>query len=146
MKKLFIYYSETGNGDVVADLFKTKKYDVEKINAKKLPKIRLFQILVGGFKASVGIKDKIRDLTNNIDNYEDIIIGSPIWNGRLSSPVRGLLSKYDFSDKRLYFVLYSASGEANAAEKFIKKEYPNAEVIVLKQPKKYKEELLKLKD
>ncbi len=146
MKKIFIYHSETGNGDVVANYFKENKYDVEAIKAKKLPKLFVFQILTGGFKASVGIKDKIGDLTNDIDKYDEIVIGSPIWNDRLSSPVRGLLSKYDFKDKKIKFVLYSGSGKASHAEIIINKEYPKAKVINLKQPKDNKKELSKLED
>ena len=144
MKKLFVYHTETGNGDLVADFYKEKKYDVEIIKAKKLPKAFVLQILTGGFKASVGIKDKVGDLENDLDKYDEIVIGSPIWNDRLCSPVRGLLSKYDFKDKKLKFVLYSASGKANVAEKFIKDNYPSAKVIVLKQPKDNKDELSKL--
>ena len=146
MKKLFIYHSETGNGDVVANYFKDKKYDVEKIKVKSLPNSFVLQILTGGFKAGVGIKDKIGDLSNDIDKYDEIVIGSPVWNDRLSSPVRGLLSKYDFKDKKLKFVLYSGSGKGNHAEKFINKEYPSVKVIVLKQPKDNKKELSKLED
>ena len=144
MKKLFIYHSETGNGDVIANYYKDKKYDVEKIKAKKLPKAFVLQILTGGFKAGVGIKDKIGDLTNDISKYDEIVIGSPVWNDRLCSPVRGLLKKYDLKNKKLKFVLYSGSGKGDHAEKFISKEYPSAKVVVLKQPKDNKKELSKL--
>ena len=146
MKKIFIYHSETGNGDIVANYFKDKKYDVEKIKVKSLPKSFVLQILTGGFKAGVGIKDKIGDLTNDINKYDEIVIGSPVWNDRLASPVRGLLSKYNLKDKKLKFVLYSGSGKASHAESFINKEYPKVKVIVLKQPKNNKDELSKLED
>ena len=146
MKKLFIYHTETGNGDVVGNYYKEKKYAVEKIKAKLLPKAFVLQILTGGYKARAGIKDPIGELTNDITKYDEIVIGSPVWNDRLCSPVRGLLSKYDLKDKKLKFVLYSGSGKANHAEKFISKEYPSAKVIILKQPKDNKDELSKLED
>ena len=39
MKKLFIYYSNTGNGDVVANYLAENGYDIRKITPKKnLPK------------------------------------------------------------------------------------------------------------
>ena len=144
MKKIFIYYSESGNGDIVANYYKNKKYDIEKLKAKSLPKLFLMQMLVGGFKASIGMKSKIKELDNDIEKYDEIVIGSPIWNDRLCSPVRGFLHKYNLDNKKLKFVLYSASGKATAAERFINKEYSKATIIILKQPKKYKEELSKL--
>ncbi len=146
MKKLFIYHTETGNGDVVGNYYKEKKYDVELIKAKKLPKAFVLQILTGGFKASVGIKDQIGELTNDITKYDEIVIGSPVWNDRLCSPVKGLLSNYDLKDKKLKFVLYSGSGKADHAAEFINKEYPKAKVVILKQPKDNKDELSKLED
>ena len=39
MKKKFIYYSLTGNGDIVSDYLKEKGYDIRKVIPKhKLPK------------------------------------------------------------------------------------------------------------
>ena len=144
MKKIFVYYSESGNGDTIANYLKNKKYDVEKIKAKNLPRPFLLKMLVGGFKASVGKKDKIEDLKNNIDKYDEIVIGSPIWNDRLCSPVRGFLHKYNLKDKKLHFVLYSGGGTASSAEKFINNEFKNAKVTVLRSPKNNEKELSKL--
>jgi flavorubredoxin len=134
-KKLFIYYSETGNGDLVAEHYKNKNYDIEKIISKKLPKTLFFQMMVGGFRATASIKPKINELTKDINNYDEIIIGSPIWNDRLCAPIRTLLSKYDFTNKKVNFVLYSGGGSANTATEFINTNYPDAKVVVLRQPK-----------
>jgi hypothetical protein len=134
-KKLFIYYSETGNGDIVADYYKNKEYDIEKIESKKLPKLMFFQMMVGGFRAAAGIKPKISELTKDINNYDEIIIGSPIWFDRLCAPIRTLLSKYDLTNKKITFVLYSGGGTAEAATEFINANYPDAKVVILKQPK-----------
>ena len=143
MKKIFIYYSESGNGDIVANYLKEKGYDIEKIVAKPLPKAFFLKMMVGGFKASIGYKDKINELEHDLNNYDEIIIGSPIWNGRLSSPIRGLLNKYDFN-KKLDFILYSGSGEGKVAYNFIKKNYKNSNITFLKQPKNNNDELNKI--
>ena len=143
MNKIFIYYSETGNGDTIADYLKDKGYDVEKIEAKPLPKSFFFKMMVGGFKALIGYKDKIKDLKHDLNSYDEVIVGSPIWNGRLSSPVRGLLSKYELNN--INFILYSGSGEGKVAIDYINKNYKDSKVIILKQPKNNKEELNKIK-
>ena len=142
MKKIFVYYSETGNGDYIAKFFKDKKYDIEKIESKKLPKTMFFQMMVGGFKALVGYKDKINSLKHNLDDYDEIIIGSPIWFDRLCSPIRTFLNKYKIKVNK--FILYSGSGEGIKAKEYIKANYPGSDIIILKQPKSNKKELDKL--
>ena len=101
-------------------------------------------MLVGGFKALTKYKEKLIDFNNDISNYDEIIIGSPIWCDRLSSPINTVLNELDLSNKKVSFILYSGSGVANKASKVIKDKY-NANIIILKEPIKYKEELDKLK-
>ena len=145
MKKLFIYYSLTGNGDLVANKLKENKYELRKIKPQKeLPKSFFWMIMVGGFKAMIKYKEKLIDFDNDISKYDEIIIGSPIWNGRLSTPVSTALTKLDLSDKKVSFILYSGSGEENTkATSFIKEKY-NAQVINLKEPNKNPAELEKI--
>ena len=145
MKTLFIYYSNTGNGDLVAEHLSNKGLDIRKVERKKkMPKTFFFNVMTGGFLASVGHKDKLVDFDNNINDYEHIIIGSPIWNDRFSSPINTVLSKLDLTNKKIAFVLYSGSGEGKHAKAKIEKNYPNALVVMVKEPKKYNDELSKL--
>ena len=136
MKKIFIYYSLSGNGDVVATYLKTKNIDVRKVIIKdKMPKSYIGQILKGGFLAGINYKMELDNFDNNTDNYDEIIIGSPIWNGRLACPINTVLDNIDLN-KRISFVLYSGSGEAPKAEKMIRERYGNVNIIALKDPKK----------
>ena len=144
-KKLFIYYSNTGSGDVVANRFSEKGYDIRKVTPKKdLPKSFFFKLLVGGFKATLKKKSKLIDYNSNVSDYDQIVIGSPIWNGRLSCPINTVLADTDLSGKTLSFVLYAGGGEAPKSVERLQKEYPNAKITVLKEPKKYTEELNKI--
>ncbi|MBR2677898.1 MAG: hypothetical protein IKE63_00565 [Bacilli bacterium] len=144
MNKLFIYYSLTNNGDVVADFLKEKGYEIRKVIPKnKYPKNRFLQIMIGGYKASFNKKDKLLDFDTDINNYEKVVIGSPIWNDRLSAPINTVINL--LNTKNISFVLYSASGKAEHALEKIKSLY-EVDAIVLKEPKKHKEELEKLKD
>ena len=75
MKKLFIYYSFTGNGDVIADKLSKYNIDIRKIETKqKLPKLFFFQMMIGGFKALIKYKDKLFDYDKDISSYDEIII------------------------------------------------------------------------
>ncbi|MBQ3435419.1 MAG: hypothetical protein IJH13_00110 [Bacilli bacterium] len=143
MKKLFIYYSLTSNGDVVAKELKKKGYDIRKVISKsKYPKNRALMILIGGYKGTFNKKDKLLDFDSDITKYDKVVIGSPVWNDRLSAPINTVISTIDTKD--IDFILYSASGKAEHAKEKIKELY-NKEPIILKEPKKHKEELEKLK-
>lgn len=145
MKRLFIYYSYTGNGDFVANYLKQNDFDIRKvIRKKKLPKSFFFGVLAGGFLAGIKHKDIIVDFDEDVLEYDEIVIGSPIWNGRFASPINTVLSKLDLRGKNVTFILYSGSGEGAKALKRIKKEYPEAKVYFLREPKKNPDELLKL--
>ena len=101
-------------------------------------------MMVGGFRAIIHSKGKLVDYNNDISNYEEIVVGGPIWNARLNPTTNSILKETDFTNKKLTFVLYSGSGTGKKAEKKIKKIFPKANIIFLKEPKKYNEELEKL--
>ena len=145
MSKLFIYYSLTGNGDLVAKEFEKKGYEIRKVTEKKkMPKKFFWMVLGGGFRAGLGLKGKLVDYNNDVSQYENIVIGSPIWNGRFPPVMNSVLAQTDFSNKKLTFVFYSGSGEGKKAEARVKKEFPNALIVFLQEPKKHEKELEKL--
>ena len=144
MKKIFIYYSLSGNGDVVSQYLKKKNIDIRKVvMKKKMPKSFISKILIGGFLAGINHKSKLTGFDNNISDYDEIIIGSPIWNGRIACPINTVLDNINIDNKKITFILYSGSGEAPKAEKMIKEKYINSNIIMLKEPKKNKEDMEK---
>lgn len=144
MKKIFIYYSMTGNGDIVSDIFKNKGYDIRKVISKvKYPKSKFFLMMYGGSRIVFNKKDKLVDFNSDISNYDEIVIGSPIWMDSISSPINSVLDKIDLTNKKVSFVLWSAGGEARSAVERIRKEYNN-NILILKEPKKNKDELKKI--
>ena len=143
MKKIFIYFSLTGSGDVVSDYMKKNGYDIRKVISKyKYPKKMFPLMMVGGFKALTKMKDKLIDFDSNISDYDEVVIGTPIWFDRVSSPINTVLSKLDLSNKKVSFILYSASGDAKKATERLK---DIGDITILKEPKKYKEELNKIR-
>lgn len=144
MKKIFIYYSHTGNGDIVKEEYEKMEYDIKKIIPKRnLPKSFFLSVFFGGMLAGMNHKSKLKDFNVNIKEYDEIVIGSPIWNGNLACPMNKALSLLNLDDKKLTFVLYSGSGTAKRAIKRINKKY-NAKIICIQEPKKYRENLKKL--
>ena len=145
MAKLFIYYSLTGSGDLVSKKMLEKGYEIRKVSEKKkMPKKFFFMVLAGGFRAGVGLKGKLVGYNNDVSSFEEVVIGSPIWNGRFPPAINSVLAHTDFTNKKLTFVFYSGSGEGKPAEKKVKKLFPDAQIVFLKEPKKYEKELEKI--
>lgn len=145
MNKLFIYYSLTGNGDLVSKKMSEKGYELRKVTEKKkMPKKFFSMILAGGFRAGLGLKGKLVDYNPDVSNFDEIVIGSPIWNGRFPPAINSVLAQTDFSNKNLTFVFYSGSGEGKKAKQKVEKLFPNAKMLFLKEPKKYEKELDKI--
>ena len=137
MKKIFIYYSLTGNGDIVGDYLKKKNFDIRKVEtSEELSKNKILKILQGGFLAGINHKSKLKDFDADIDKYKEVIIGSPIWNGRLSCPINTVLDKLDLKNKKVTFILYSGSGKAPKTDTKIKELYKEINIIHIKEPKK----------
>lgn len=147
MKKLFLYYSHTGNGDIVSKEFEKAGFELRKVSEKKkMPKSFFWSMMVGGFRAGLGLKGKLVNYDNNVSEFDKIVIGSPIWNGRFPPAINAVLKETNFEGKDLTFVFYSGSGEGKKAETRVRKEFPTAKIIFLKEPKKYNDELKKLKE
>ena len=145
MKKLFIYYSYTGNGEVVAQKMQEKGYGLRRVETRRgLSKIFFFAMMSGGFQAGIKLKAKLKEFNYDISEYDEVVIGSPIWNDRFALAINTILANMKFGNKKLSFVFYSGSGEGKHALKRVNKEYPGADCIFLKQPKDYPDELKKL--
>ena len=147
MKKLFIYSSFTGNGDFVSKEFENSGYEIRKvIEKKKFPKSFFWSVMSGGFRAGLGLKGKLVNYDKDVSKFEKIVIGSPIWNGRFPPTINAVLKLTDFANKDLTFVFYSGSGTGKKAEARVKKEFPSAKIVFLREPKKHPDELKKLKE
>ena len=141
MKKYFIYYSYTGNGDLIAELLKRSDISLIKVQTKRhMKKANFFRILHYGFLAGTQKKMAIQPLDLILDKDDAVVIGSPVWNDRIANPILTLLDKYDFNKKTTKFVFYAGGGKAAHAEKQIAKMGFENKAVVLKQPLSYKKE------
>ena len=112
-KTIVVYYSNTGSNKYLAEKIAQRlECDIEAIR----PRPNLFPILMllSALKTSWGIKS----LKHNLDEYDRIILCSPIWMGKFISPLRGFISKYQKRIKMLYFVTCCGSGDAVKNDKF----------------------------
>jgi len=107
--KYFIYFSVSGNGDYIASILQEKGYTPIKVEmVKPIKKVGFFTILKYGFRAGTNKKEKIKEINLDLNDDDLVVIGSPIWNDKLSTPINALLSKYNFDKGMTKFILYPA--------------------------------------
>lgn len=112
MKVLVVYYSRTGNTKLVSDaIARSLNADVEEIYDKK-NRAGVFGFLISGYEALFHKHPEISPIKNEPDKYDLVIIGSPTWAGRISSPVRTYATRYGRKLKKCaFFTTCSASGD-----------------------------------
>lgn len=141
MNKYFIYFSATGNGDFLADLLKEAGYQPVKVEmVKPIGKMSFFKIVHYGGEAMFKKKAKIKELLLDIKDDDKVIIGSPIWNDRLSTPINTLLDKFSFNKETTRFILYPAGEKTKKSLKQIAKLGFTQIPVVISYPLKKQEE------
>ena len=141
MGKYFVYFSLTGNGDYIASLYEEKGYTPVKVEMVKTPKkVGFFTILKYGGRAMTNKKEKLKEITLNLKEDDEVIIGSPIWNDRLSTPINTILDQFSFNKETTLFVLYPAGEGTKKSLKQIEKLGFKKTPIVITYPLKNKEQ------
>ena len=93
MKTLLVYYSRTGNTRTIADaISESVDCDIEEIVEKDKRK-GIIGYIKSGYQASRGKVNHIEDSKYELSNYDLLIIGTPVWAGKMSVPVRTYLKK-----------------------------------------------------
>ena len=143
--KYFVYYSNSGNGDYIAEILKEYGFKPLKIETlKPLKKMNFFRIIKYGGQAMSNKKTPIKDLSLDLKENDEVVVGSPIWNDRLSTPVNSFLAKYSLNKETTGFILYPAGKTTKKSLERIKKMGFVLPPVVVPYPKKYQEEAHKL--
>lgn len=103
MKKLVVYYSYTGNTERMAKKIAGElNCDILRLTPKT-PFSTDYDRVVREYQNN-SINDKpveINDIGVNLADYDEIIIGTPIWWYTLSPVVTAFMKKYDLSGKKV---------------------------------------------
>jgi hypothetical protein len=147
MSKVFIYYSASGNGDAVASIMKERGFDVIKLETvKPFGKANFFKMMKYGGRALKETYEPLQPYVFAEGAYEQIVLGSPVWAGRISTPLASFLRDHPLQNAAPIVLLYSASGSAPKAKKQLLKKMPKAIVYDLLNPKTHLDEARKLLD
>ncbi len=114
MKTLVVYYSRTGTTRKVAEIIKEKlRGDIEEITAEA-NFFGLLGYMRCGFQAFYKKMPKIRAVGFDLGSYDFVVIGTPVWAGNMSSPIRTFLAQQKENFKQVaFFCTHSSTGCGN---------------------------------
>lgn len=135
MKKLIVFYSYSNNTRKIAHIIQEKiTADILEIEPI-IPYTTNYQDLVEEEQAKMNHNEiiEIKDLNLNLNSYDQIIIGSPVWWYTITPPIRSFLEKYspELKDKDIYAFITNGGWLGHSIEDIEKylpiKEYLNLE-------------------
>jgi flavodoxin len=127
MKSLVVYYSLDGNTRFIAQcIAKELNADILELKTKKQPPSKGFlKYLVGGAGVVLKRKPELVNKKININKYDHIFMGTPVWAGGFVPAFNTFASEYEISNKYLgFFACYAGDGAGKVFEKF-KDIFPN---------------------
>ncbi|MCH5225961.1 MAG: hypothetical protein J1D77_08155 [Muribaculaceae bacterium] len=130
-KALVLYYSQGGTTKVVAEeLEKRLGADIDSVVPVE-PYDPDYDSTIQRWQQELkdSIKVAIKPINVNINDYDTIFIGSPIWGGVFSSPMQSFLIDNDLEGKTLVTFATFGSGGIESATKNLKELQPNANII-----------------
>ena len=127
MKRAIIYYSLSNNTKMTANYLGEKLgADVYRIDlVKPLPNNKAGQMFEGGRQVTFGVKPEIKGVPEDISQYDEIILGSPIWAGKCASPFNTLFENEELCNRVVAIFTYSGGGDNAGCIKVISEKLPN---------------------
>ena len=127
MKKAIIYYSYSGNTRKIIELIKDKISDADIYEIK--PKVSYgsdydYVVSLGQDEVNNNVLREIEDININLDDYDTIILGTPVWWYTFAPVVHTFLAKYDLTNKKVIPVITNGGWLGHTVQD-IKKYCPN---------------------
>ena len=129
MKKLVVFYSYTGHTKMIAESIQRKlNCDILEIKPVK-PYSTDYQTVVDEEQnnSSVGKTPDIQKIDKNLNDYDEIIIGTPVWWYTIAPVIRTFLTQNDLSNKTIKPFATNAGWLGHTFQE-IQKLCPNAKV------------------
>jgi len=126
-KMLVVYYSYSGNTKMIAEtIADTVQGDLHEIRVQgeKKGKKLMGKIFSELGKIAFHKDSDIEPMNLQLEEYDGIFLGSPIWGGNLSIPVRTFLKRYEVRGKKIGFFYSCGGDDPKAREKIMNKVSP----------------------
>ena len=149
MKTLVVFYSLEGNSEFIAGVIGKKlQADVVKLETvKPFPTQGGGKFFKGGMSVVFKLRPKLANKNIDMSQYDNVVIGTPVWAGGFSSPINTFVSKYKFTGKKIALFLTSAGPDVEKCFAKLKKALGEndfvGEIDFIEPLKKDKEEVVK---
>ena len=116
MSTLVVYFSFDGNTKFIAEkIAETINADIIELKtSKKYPTEGFSKYFWGGKSVIFGEKPKLTNNSIDLNRYETIFIGTPVWAGSYTPPIKSFIRQYKIQGKRI--ALFASHG-GNGADK-----------------------------
>ena len=149
MSTLVVYFSFDGNTKFIAEkIAETINADIIELKtSKNYPTEGFAKYFWGGKSVIFGEKPKLTNDRIDLNRYDTILIGTPVWAGSYTPPIKSFIKQYKIQGKRI--ALFASHG-GNGAEKCfakLKEALPGNEFIgetAFVEPKKNPEDSLSI--
>ena len=130
-KSLILYYSYEGNTKKVAEIIQKRiGSDIESIKPVKDMETKGFgKYFWGGAKVVMHKKPELVPIQSDIDSYDTLWIGTPVWAWTITPPILSLISFDLIKNKKIYFFYTHEGGPGKIEEKFQKLLNPSNHLI-----------------
>lgn len=130
-KALVLYYSQGGTTKVVAEAIQNALgADIEEILPVDPYDPDFGATIARGQKEmSEGAFPELQPIQANVQDYDVIFVGYPVWFGTYANPIETLLNTVDFSGKQVVPFCTFGSGGLDTSCKAIAAKLPNATVL-----------------
>lgn len=118
MKNLIIYYSLDGNTELIASLI-ASKIEAATIHiqpVKEIPTKGFMKYFWGGKSVVFNEKPKIVYPIINVNDFDQIFIGTPVWNNSYAPPLATFLHENKIENKNI--ILFACHGGGGAKKTF----------------------------
>lgn len=120
MSTLIVYFSFDGNTKFIAEkIAETINADIIELKtSKKYPKEGFLKYFWGGKSVIFGEMPKLINNSIDLNRYETIFIGTPVWAGSYTPPIKSFIEQYKPQGKRI--ALFASHGGGGAEKCFEK--------------------------
>jgi len=116
MKKLVAFYSLEGNsrfvGQTIAKQIDAELFELKTKTGRKLTGFSKY--FIGGMQAVFGMKPPLAGLPKNIEKYDLVILGGPVWASRPAPAINSFLATVKLKDARIALFCCNGGGKTDA--------------------------------
>ena len=141
MKRIIVYYSLSGNTEeAVNEVALQLNCETLRIDTvKAMPKAFAARILVGGGQVAMNKIPEIKPLGKDLSDYDEIFIGTPIWNSKGVPAINAFLQDESASKKVTGLIITSGGGSIDKCVKALESKIPNLKYKVSLLDRKHKD-------